>query len=152
MSKKYYEVDKILDKFNSDLTEEEKSYKKIMTEKPNFNKTIPKEKNNNSKVVYRKKSFIILETKKNVYIVHNKKKKFKEGHTHTNNYNYAKSLIDLCVRQKLPRKPHKRIMESLTRLTDSKKYIRKLENFKEKYRKNGSKNRNKKNGNKNDEH
>lgn len=77
---------------------------------------------------------------KNSYIVQNKKKLFKEGHTHTNNYNYAKSLIDLCVRKKLPRRPQKRIMESLMRLNSDKKYLGKLKKYQEESRKNGNKN------------
>ena len=121
-----------------------------MTEKPNFDKSIQKNikdkldlnKRNNSQTIYRKKNFIILKTK-NSFIVYNKKKKFKEGHTHTNNYNYAKSLIDLCIRKKLPRRPQKRIMESLKRLTNDYKYLEKLKEFEEK--------RKVSNGNKNDE-
>lgn len=150
MSKKYYNVDDILNNVNDTLTNEEISYKKIMTEKPNFNKSIQKNikdkpdlnKRNNSQTIYRKKNFIILKTK-NSFIVYNKKKKFKEGHTHTNNYNYAKSLIDLCIRKKLPRRPQKRIMESLKRLTNDYKYLEKLKEFEEK--------RKVSNGNKNDE-
>lgn len=150
MSKKYYNVDDILNNINDTLTNEEISYKKIMTEKPNFDKSIQKNikdkldlnKRNNSQTIYRKKNFIILKTK-NSFIVYNKKKKFKEGHTHTNNYNYAKSLIDLCIRKKLPRRPQKRIMESLKRLTNDYKYLEKLKEFEEK--------RKVSNGNKNDE-
>ena len=150
MSKKYYNVDDILNNVNDTLTNEEISYKKIMTEKPNFDKSIQKNikdkldlnKRNNSQTIYRKKNFIILKTK-NSFIVYNKKKKFKEGHTHTNNYNYAKSLIDLCIRKKLPRRPQKRIMESLKRLTNDYKYLEKLKEFEEK--------RKISNGNKNDE-
>ena len=150
MSKKYYNVDDILNNINDTLTNEEISYKKIMTEKPNFDKSIQKNikdkldlnKRNNSQTIYRKKNFIILKTK-NSFIVYNKKKKFKEGHTHTNNYNYAKSLIDLCIRKKLPRRPQKRIMESLKRLTNDYKYLEKLKEFEEK--------RTVSNGNKNDE-
>ena len=150
MSKKYYNVDDILNNVNDTLTNEEISYKKIMTEKPNFDKSIQKNikdkldlnKRNNSQTIYRKKNFIILKTK-NSFIVYNKKKKFKEGHTHTNNYNYAKSLIDLCIRKKLPRRPQKRIMESLKRLTNDYKYLEKLKEFEEK--------RKVSNGNKNDE-
>ena len=150
MSKKYYNVDDILNNINDTLTNEEISYKKIMTEKPNFDKSIQKNikdkldlnKRNNSQTIYRKKNFIILKTK-NSFIVYNKKKKFKEGHTHTNNYNYAKSLIDLCIRKKLPRRPQKRIMESLKRLTNDYKYLEKLKEFEEK--------RKISNGNKNDE-
>ena len=150
MSKKYYNVDEILNNIDETLTDEEISYKKIMTEKPNFNKSIQRNikdnsdqgKRNNSQMIYRKKNFIILKAK-NSFIVYNKKKKFKEGHTHTNNYNYAKSLIDLCVRKKMPRRPQKRIMESLKRLTNDYKYLEQLKEYEKKGKK--------KNGNKNDE-
>ena len=139
--KKYYGAEEILSKCNDNLTKKEISYKKIMTGKPNFDKTIQKDiyktsHTENSKVIFRKKNFIILELKKNTYIVLNKKKRFKEGHTHTNNFNYAKSLIDLCVRRKLPRKPQKRIMESLKRLSNDEKYLKELDKFK------GEKNKN----------
>lgn len=143
MGKKYYGAEEILNNCNDDLTKKEISYKKIMTGKPNFDKTIQidLDKTNhkeNSKVIFRKKNFIILELKKNRYIVLNKKKKFKDGHTHTNNYNYAKSLIDLCVRRKLPRKPQKRIMESLKRLSNDEKYLKELEKFKGEKKKNAN--------------
>ena len=63
MSKKYYNVDEILNNIDETLTDEEISYKKIMTEKPNFNKSIQRNikdnsdqgKRNNSQMIYRKK-------------------------------------------------------------------------------------------------
>lgn len=89
-------------------------------------KEIPNHKRDNSKVVYRRKNFIILSTGSG-FVVHNKDYKFDDAHTHTNNFNYAKSLIDLSIRKKLPNRPNRRTIESLIRINRDRKYIAELE-------------------------
>ena len=95
-------------------------YKRVMEEKPNFNKA------DNSKVVYRRKDFIILSTGKG-FIIHNKKYDFEDAHTHAgNSFSYAKSIIDLSVRKKMPNRPTRRLVESLLRVNRDSKYIKEL--------------------------
>lgn len=94
-------------------------YKRMMQEKPNFNKR------DNSKVVYRRKDYIILSTGKG-FIIHNKKYDFEGCHTHVQDFSYAKSIIDLSVRKKMPNRPTKRLVESLIRVNRDNKYIEEL--------------------------
>ena len=99
------------------------SYKRLMEEKPNF------DKRDNSKVVYRRKEYIIIKARKD-YIVINTKCKNEFNHSHTLFFNYAKSLIDLCVRKKIPTRHDRRTIESLMRLSRDNKYIEKLRKLK----------------------
>ena len=126
MSKKFYEVDKIFNKIDMEkkFTNIDKEYEKIMSEIPNFNKH-----KDNSIVIYRRKSYIIIKTNRKSYIVINKKKSFKQGHTHTKDFKYSKSIIDLAIRKKLPRKPNQKIITSLIRISDDENYIKNLEEF-----------------------
>ena len=68
--------------------------------------------------------YIEVKTKKKSYIVINKKKSFKQGHNHTKDFKYSKSLIDLAIRKKLPRKANKKVITSLIRISDDKNYIK----------------------------
>ena len=126
MSKKFYEVDDILNEIEgkTKFTEIDEKYEKIMSEIPNFNKH-----KDNSIVIYRRGNYIIIKTKKKSYIVINKKKSFKQGHTHTKDFKYSKSLIDLAIRKKLPRKANKKVITSLIRISDDKNYIKNLEEY-----------------------
>ena len=126
MSKKFYEVDDILNGIEgkTKFTEIDEKYEKIMSEIPNFNK-----RKDNSTVIYRRGNYIIIKTKKKSYIVINKKKSFKQGHTHTKDFKYSKSLIDLAIRKKLPRKANKKVITSLIRISDDKNYIKNLEEY-----------------------
>ena len=126
MSKKFYEVDDILNEIEgkTKFTEIDEKYEKIMSEIPNFNKH-----KDNSIVIYRRGNYIIIKTKKKSYIVINKKKSFKQGHTHTKDFKYSKSLIDLAIRKKLPRKANEKVITSLIRISDDKNYIKNLEEY-----------------------
>ena len=126
MSKKFYEVDDILNEIEgkTKFTEIDEKYEQIMSEIPNFNK-----RKDNSTVIYRRGNYIIIKTKKKSYIVINKKKSFKQGHTHTKDFKYSKSLIDLAIRKKLPRKANKKVITSLIRISDDKNYIKNLEEY-----------------------
>lgn len=75
--------------------------------------------------VYQRKSYVIYQAKGG-YIVHNLNKKFENGHTHVRSFHKAKSLIDLCVRKKLPDTPRNWEIESLIRISNDDMYINKL--------------------------
>lgn len=127
--KKFYEVDKILKNIEKKekFTKIDEEYRNMMSEIPNFNK-----KKDNSTVIYRRRNYIIIKNHKKSYIVINRKKSFKNGHTHTRDFKYSKSLIDLSVRKKLPRKSNKKIIISLLRIADDEKYIKALQEIKPK--------------------
>lgn len=127
--KKFYEVDKILKNIEEKekFTKIDEEYRNMMSEIPNFNK-----KKDNSTVIYRRRNYIIIKNHKKSYIVINRKKSFKNGHTHTRDFKYSKSLIDLSVRKKLPRKSNKKIIISLLRIADDEKYIKALQEIKPK--------------------
>ncbi len=112
----------INDLSSSQLPSELEGIRGIMQGKPNF------DKRDTSKVVYRKKEFIILSVS-NGFIVHNKRKRFEEGHTHCSNFNYAKSIIDLSIRKKMPRKANRWLIQSLIRVSVDNKYIEELESL-----------------------
>lgn len=98
------------------------SYKGYMEEIPKQNK----HNADNNKVVYRRKEFIIIAASGG-FVVINKDKGFDRGHTHANNFSFAKSLIDLSVRKRVPNKPNKYLIESLKRINKDKKYLVDLE-------------------------
>lgn len=127
--KKFYEVDKILKNIEEKekFTKIDEEYRNMMSEIPNFNK-----KKDNSTVIYRRRNYIIIKNHKKSYIVINRKKSFKNGHTHTRDFKYSKSLIDLAIRKKLPRKSNKKIIISLLRIADDEKYIKALQEIKPK--------------------
>lgn len=124
--KKFYEVDEIFKDMEEreKLTRIDEEYKKIMSEIPNFNKH-----KDNSVVIYRRKNFIIIKNHRKSYIIINRNKGFKNGHTHTYDFKYSKSLIDLAIRKKLPRKANRKIIISLLRISDDEKYLKALQDF-----------------------
>lgn len=117
---KWRDIDEVIN--ISDLRNDLSLYKNIMEEIPKHNK----ENVDNNKVVYRRKEFIII-TASGGFVVINKDKGFDKGHTHCNNLQYAKSLIDLSVRKRVPNKPNKYSIESLKRINKDKKYLMNLE-------------------------
>lgn len=76
--------------------------------------------------VYRKAEYNVYKERKGTYVIHNTKKKFSEGHTHTNGLKTSKYLIDLCIYKSIPNTKCKRFFISLTRITDDDKYKKKL--------------------------
>lgn len=71
--------------------------------------------------VYKKMNYKIY-SDKNGYIVHNTRLNFDQHHTHINNYNTCKFIIDLCIHKSTPRHLSDYLLVSLLRLTDDKKY------------------------------
>ncbi|WP_301214669.1 hypothetical protein [uncultured Clostridium sp.] len=80
-------------------------------------------------IIYSKKHFNIYRVGKNAFIVHNKHKNFKYGHTHINNYNTAKWIINLSINNTIPNRASIYILDSIIRISDNKNYINEIENI-----------------------
>lgn len=78
-----------------------------------------------SRIIYSKKEYCIIEVfsaSKKGFIIFNKNKPFEEGHTHLNNYNAAKYIINLAVAKKIPLDLDQYRMESLYRILPDSDY------------------------------
>ena len=87
--------------------------------------------------IYKKYNFVIYSCygKKSADIIHNKHKKFEEGHTHINNYKTAKYIIDMAYNRSIPKKPiSDYLMESIIRVSEHKSYIQAMEELRKKYK------------------
>lgn len=82
--------------------------------------------------IYRLKYFNIYSNKKGGFIVHNINKEFQNGHTHINNYNTAKYIIQVALHKSLPNNKSIYIIDSLIRISNDNTYINELKNLKEK--------------------
>lgn len=78
--------------------------------------------------LYKKENFVVVPVQNN-FIIININKIFKEGHTHVNKIGVAKLLIDLALRKELPKNP--RLVDRLVRITEDKKYIEQLKEFRD---------------------
>ena len=87
---------------------------------PKSNKTAGAEK------IYEREGYIILRVKRG-YIVYNTKKNFKNGHTHIQSFDMAKTLIDNNIRKKRPKTNSVYLIESHIRVTNDSKYKKMLE-------------------------
>lgn len=76
--------------------------------------------------IYTKKNFAIIDMDEG-YIVINKDKEFKQGHTHITNFNTAKYVIDMVSHLRIPYHLPIYLLISLQRLSDNKEYIEKIE-------------------------
>lgn len=61
------------------------------------------------------------------FVVHNRHKEFKDGHTHVNNFNLAKIIIYTCIKGYFPSKSKRlinntRVLESILRVCPNKHY------------------------------
>ena len=61
------------------------------------------------------------------YIVYNTKKNFKNGHTHIQSFDMAKTIIDNNIRKKRPKTNSIYLIESHIRVTNDSKYKKMLE-------------------------
>ena len=78
-------------------------------------------------IIYSKKHFNLYKVGRNSFIIHNINKEFKYGHTHINNYNTAKWIINLAFHKTMPKRANKYILNSLPQLKRfSKSKIEKL--------------------------
>jgi len=75
--------------------------------------------------IYTKKNFAIIDMDEG-YIVINKDKEFKQGHTHITNFNTAKYLIDMVSHKRIPYHLPIYLLISLKRLSDDEVYAYKI--------------------------
>ncbi len=75
-------------------------------------------------IVYSKKNFNVYKMSNNQFIVHNINKDFKHGHTHVNNFNTAKYIVNMAYHKSFPEKRiSKWLLESIIRVSENKAYI-----------------------------
>lgn len=104
----------------TDIPEDLYKYDDLMKEVPNFDKT------DGAKKVYSRKEYIILAVKKG-YVVYNRDKDFDEGHSHIYGFNVAKTVIDNCIRKKMPKTRNLYLLSSHIRISTDDKYINMIE-------------------------
>lgn len=75
--------------------------------------------------VYTKKNFSIIDMDEG-YIVINRDKEFKYGHTHIRNFRTAKYLIDMVSHKRIPNHLPIYLLISLQRLSDDEVYVHKI--------------------------
>lgn len=63
------------------------------------------------------------------YIVHNRHKDFKYGHTHVKNYDICMVMIKLVEKKKMPKSHSRYFIESILRISDDRKYIKKIKQY-----------------------
>lgn len=87
--------------------------------------------------VYKKKNFKVYSAGKE-FIVHNSKLNFSGHHTHINNFDTCKYIINLCIHKTVPRHLSDYLLVSIIKLSTDKEYIKSIESKLEenKYKKN----------------
>lgn len=119
MVKRWKEIDEVI-KPTIEVPKELWKLEEQMKEIPNFDKT------DGAKKVYERKEYIILAVKKG-YVVYNTEKPFIKGHSHIYGFNVAKTVIDNCIRKKMPKTRNLYLLSSHTRVSNDEKYIRLVE-------------------------
>ena len=120
MVKKWIGANEIVDQeVDREAGEEFKRYKKIMQEKPNW------DKREGAKKIFQRKEYSIYRASDG-FIIHNTNLPFKGHHTHIRGFHKAKSLVDLCIRKKIPNNPRKWEIQSLLRISNNQTYKNKL--------------------------
>lgn len=87
-------------------------------------------KYDNSHKVYEKDEFIILKVhsgKKVGYIAYNTKKEWKDGHTHLDSFDMAKTIISNVIKHKKPKTNNMYLLKSHIRLCEDDDYIKFIE-------------------------
>lgn len=75
--------------------------------------------------LYEKEGYIIFKTAYG-YILHNTKKPFEDGHTHLEKFESGITLVDHCIKKKIPDSRKAYMYTSLIRLTDDERYKQSL--------------------------
>ena len=119
MVKKYRDADEVI-RATIEVPKDLYLYESLMKEVPNFNKT------EGAKKVYEKKEYIILAVKKG-YVVYNTEKSFATGHSHIYGFDMAKTIIDNCIKKKMPKTRNLYLLSSHARVSNDEKYIRLVE-------------------------
>ena len=76
-------------------------------------------------VIYKKTNFKIYDAG-DQYIVHNTNLDFHNHHTHINNFNTCKYIIDLCIHKTVPYHLSDYLLVSITRLSGDQQYINRI--------------------------
>lgn len=118
MVKRWKEVDEVI-KATIEVPKELWQLEEQMREIPNFNKT------DGAKKIFQRKEYSIYRVKDG-FIIHNTNLPFKGHHTHIRSFHKAKSLVDLCIRKKLPDTPRAWEIQSLLRISNNQTYKNKL--------------------------
>ena len=118
MVKRWKEVDEVI-KATIEVPKELWRLEEQMREIPNFNKT------DGAKKIFQRKEYSIYRVKDG-FIIHNTNLPFKGHHTHIRSFHKAKSLVDLCIRKKLPDTPRAWEIQSLLRISNNQTYKNKL--------------------------
>ena len=118
MVKRWKEVDEVI-KPTIEVPKELWQLEEQMREIPNFNK------NFGAKKIFQRKEYSIYRVKDG-FIIHNTNLPFKGHHTHIRSFHKAKSLVDLCIRKKLPDTPRAWEIQSLLRISNNQTYKNKL--------------------------
>lgn len=118
MVKRWKEIDEVI-KPTIEVPKELWRLEEQMKEVPNFNKS------QGSRKIFQRKEYSIYKASGG-YIIHNTNGDFRGHHTHVRTFSKAKSIVDLCIRKKLPNTPRKWEIESLMRLTRNNAYYNKL--------------------------
>ena len=117
--KKWHGIEELVDK-EINIPKDLWRYEEAMREIPNF------DKNDGAKKVYSREEYIILAVKKG-YVVYNRDKDFDEGHSHIYGFNVAKTVIDNCIRKKMPKTRNLYLLSSHIRISTDDKYINMIE-------------------------
>ena len=75
--------------------------------------------------VYEEGSFVIYECTRG-FIVHNRNKEFKNGHTHLRHFKAAKEAIKYVTNKRIPKDTGEYYLTSLARLSEDKDYVKKI--------------------------
>ena len=118
MVKKYRDADEVI-KATIEVPKDLYLYESLMKEVPNFNKSF------GAKKIFQRKEYSIYRVKDG-FIIHNTNLPFKGHHTHIRSFHKAKSLVDLCIRKKLPDTPRAWEIQSLLRISNNQTYKNKL--------------------------
>ena len=78
--------------------------------------------------IFRRGEFIILKVG-NEYIVVNRNKVFKEGHTHVKSFDTAEYLINIARYKRIPRHLSKYLLTSLIRISNDAEYSLKIQDL-----------------------
>ena len=119
MVKKQRDADEVI-KATIEVPKELWQLEEQMREIQNFNKT------EGAKKVYERKEYIILAVKKG-YVVYNTEKSFATGHSHIYGFDMAKTIIDNCIKKKMPKTRNLYLLSSHARVSNDEKYIRLVE-------------------------
>ena len=134
MVKRWKEVDEVI-KATIEVPKELWQLEEQMREIPNFNKT------DGAKKIFQRKEYSIYKAKDgyiihntngdfrkhHTHVVYNVEKPFATGHSHIYGFEMAKTIIDNCIKKKMPKTRNLYLLSSHARVSNDEKYIRLVE-------------------------